>query len=99
MILHIVSQSPFSHDALQRCLAALAPGDAILLTEDGVLAHTAPDRFLAPALSRQVTVFTLNPDAQARGIAAAHNHVDCVGVDYAGFVDLVATADKSVSWF
>ncbi len=91
MILHIVSKSPFSHDALQRCLAVLTPGDMLLLIEDGVLAHASPTPLL-PADGN--AVFTLSADAAARGISLPAN-----AVDYAGFVDLVARADKSVSWF
>jgi tRNA 2-thiouridine synthesizing protein B len=94
MILHIVSRSPFTHDALERCRAALAHGDAILLIEDGVLALATPDRFLAGLQSHPVHVLLV--DVQARGLTLPGN---VQSVDYSGFVDLVAHCSKSVSWF
>ena len=94
MILHIVSKSPFTHDALERCRAALAPDDAILLIEDGVLALATPARFLDAVKAH--SVYILLADAQARGLDLP---AAVKGVDYTGFVDLVATFDKSLSWF
>ena len=95
MILHIVSRSPFSHDALQRCLACACAEDAILLIEDGVYALSAADRFLA--VSPVSAIYALNVDCQARGLSAPANPVQ--EVDYGGFVDLSARFDKTVSWF
>ena len=94
MILHIVSQSPFTHDALDRCCAGLSPEDAILLIEDGVLALATPARFLDAVKAH--SMYALLADTQARGLelpAAVQS------VDYTGFVDLVAKFDKTVSWF
>ena len=94
MILHIVSRSPFTHDALERCRAALAPGDALLLIEDGVLALATPDRFLS--WSQTCPLHAVLADVQARGLTLP---AAVQGVDYAGFVDLVAHFDKTVAWF
>lgn len=94
MILHIVSRSPFSHDALQRCLSTCAPEDALLLIEDGVLALTQPARFLAPAPT--AALHALGSDLEARGLTTVP---PVQTVDYAGFVELVARFHKTVSWF
>lgn len=94
MILHIVSKSPFTHDALERCRATLAPDDAIVLIEDGVLALATAAQFIDAA--KPHSVYILKADAQARGLDLP---AQVQRVDYNGFVDLVAKFDKSVSWF
>ena len=94
MILHIVSRSPFTHDALERCRTAFTPGDLLLLIEDGVLALATPDRFLSDLQPH--VVYVLRSDAQARGMTLP---ATVEGIDYTGFVDLVARCSKSVSWF
>jgi len=97
MILHIVSRSPHSQDALQRCLAVAGIEDAIILIEDGVYALTAYERFL-PAPLPVKTLYALEPDLLARGITPAlSNPVQTV--DYNGFVDLTAAFSKTLSWF
>jgi len=95
MILHIVSRSPFSHDALQRCLACASAEDAIMLIEDGVYALSAADRFLA--VSPVSSIYALDADCRARGLPAPTDPIQVV--DYGGFVDLSARFDKTLSWF
>jgi len=96
MILHIVSASPYSSDALQRCAALFSAEDGILLIEDGVLALSDPDRCLAPFKDKRI--YVLQPDAEARGMSA-DQHASFTAVDYDGFVSLTTQFTKTVSWF
>lgn len=96
MILHIVSASPYSSDALQRCAALFGAEDGILLIEDGVLALSDPDRCLAPFNGKRI--YILQPDAEARGMSA-DQRPSFAAVDYDGFVSLTTQFTKTVSWF
>ena len=94
--LHIVSTSMQRSDALARAVSLAQPADAILLIEDGVLALSDPDRCLAPFNGKRV--YVLQPDAEARGMTAAHQ-ASLTAVDYDGFVSLTTQFTKTVSWF
>lgn len=92
--LHIVNKSPFRTDALQRCLMLTAPGDSIMLIEDGVLAVNLAT--LADSLSgRNIKCFALSDDITARGVNVTDTGVR--SVDAAGFVTLVCEHRNSVS--
>lgn len=97
MILHIVSPSPYSSDALQRCLNVATAQDAVLLIEDAALALGNPARFLGDGIpvSRW---FVLAPDLAARGIPMPAN-TQATPIDYDGFVTLTTQFHKTVSWF
>ncbi|MAR92795.1 MAG: sulfurtransferase complex subunit TusB [Pseudomonadota bacterium] len=95
MILHIVNQSPFTHQALARCLSLRAPEDSVLLIEDGVLLlANAGGRATLPGPEQ---LFVLEEDAVTRGLSLQPDLASAV--DYSGFVDLVARHDKTLSWF
>ena len=92
--LHIVNKSPFRTDALRRCLTLVAPGDSILLIEDGVLAVNLST--LAGSLAgRAVDCYALSDDLAARSISVADTSIRCV--DVAGFVALVCEHRNSLS--
>ncbi|MBX3601644.1 MAG: sulfurtransferase complex subunit TusB [Rubrivivax sp.] len=98
-MLHIVNKSPAQTSSLASCLRLAKDGQTLLLTEDGVYAATAG---LAAgcglaAATKRLKVFALQPDLEARGVAA--RLIDGVStVDYAGFVDLVAEHSTNQSW-
>jgi tRNA 2-thiouridine synthesizing protein B len=72
------------------CLAAALPGDAILLIEHGVYCTTV-------AAAEDVTVYALDVDVRARGLAdkiAAHVQL----IDDAGFVELACNHNPIVTW-
>lgn len=96
MILHIVSASPYSSDALQRCAGLFGAEDGVLLIQDGVLALSDPDRCLAPFNGKRI--YILQPDAEARGMSA-DQRPSFAAVDYNGFVSLTTQFTKTVSWF
>lgn len=99
--LHTVNRSPFSHSALQSCLAICAPGDAVLLIEDGVYAALpqAPSADqLQETLASGVGVLALTKDTSARGLTDRL----AAGVeltDYNGFVELACTHQRIQSWY
>jgi sulfur relay protein TusB/DsrH len=88
MILHIISSN--SIKALQQCLQMAADNDVLLFIENGVYLHDANTSEI------KQTCFYLHADIAARGIE--HNTTTQL-VDDAGFVDLVCSTDKSVSWY
>ena len=98
-MLHIVNKSPEQAKSLQRCLRMAQDGHSVLLIEDAVYAATAAGA-RASGLDqavRRLKVFVLQPDLEARGMAA--RRIDGVEpVDYAGFVDLVAAQPTNQSW-
>ena len=98
-MLHIVNKSHMQTSALQSCLRLAQPGSALLLIEDAVYAATqagAATCSMADAM-QQLKVYVLQPDVQARGMAG-RLQPGVTGVDYAGFVDLVAEHPVNQSW-
>ncbi|RMF41466.1 MAG: sulfurtransferase complex subunit TusB [Alphaproteobacteria bacterium] len=98
--LHTVNKSPFETRTLESCLAHCRPGDAVLMIEDGVygaLSGTAlSDRVAAKAGA--VKLYVLTPDIAARGLPEDRMIAGVTGVDYRGFVDLVAEHDRTQAW-
>ncbi len=98
-MLHIVNKSPFQTSTLDSCLRMAQPGNALLLTEDGIYAATLGSA--AEARMRQacatLKVYALQPDMDARGVTG--KLIDGITlVDYAGFVDLSVDYKTSHSW-
>lgn len=98
--LHTVNKSPFATGALVSCLDHCKDGDAILMIEDGVYGGltgtTVADK--VQQKSGSVAIFVLSPDADARGLATDRLLAGVNGVDYDGFVDLVADHDRTQAW-
>ena len=99
-VLHIVNKSPFDRNSLDTCLRLALNGSAILLIEDGVYASSrkaAGADKLEQAL-KDLPVYALQPDLQARGLAA-DSVIDGIElVDYDGFVKLATEYEKIQSW-
>ena len=97
-MLHIVNKSPAERNSLDSCLRVAKTG-AILLIEDGVYAATrgnTAEAKLREAMGH-LKVYALTPDLEARGMA--DRLIDGVtGVDFGGFVDLVAEHPNCQSW-
>jgi tRNA 2-thiouridine synthesizing protein B len=100
MTLHTYNKSLGGGEArLQNCLRALAPGDSLLLLEDGVylaaqMDAEMPIRGLIP---QGVKLYALAPDVTARGISGKIP-ADFSGIDYAGFVQLCLAHPRVVNW-
>jgi tRNA 2-thiouridine synthesizing protein B len=98
-VLHIVNKSPYERNALETCLRFALPGSALLLIEDGVYAATRGGTAEAGlrAAMKHLEVYALQPDLEARGMAA--RVIDGIKlVDYGGFVDLVCALPSCQSW-
>jgi tRNA 2-thiouridine synthesizing protein B len=97
-MLHIINKSPLTNGSLDSCLRVAESG-AILLIEDAVYGATKGSVFEGKV--REATgkfkVHVLLPDLEARGLA--DRIIEGVTtVDYAGFVDLVASNKNCQSW-
>jgi tRNA 2-thiouridine synthesizing protein B len=98
-MLHIVNKSPFEKSTLDSCLRIAQPGHALLLIEDAVYA-AARGNALEPRIrqaAQTLEIYALAPDLEARGMK--DSAIDGIRlVDYAGFVELVATHQGVQSW-
>ncbi|ANH97799.1 sulfur relay protein DsrH [Pseudomonas koreensis] len=93
--LHVLSHSPFGDERLTSCLRVLGAADALLLSGDAVYAlqpGTAPFTALQ---SRQLKLFVLAEDAQARAVQLPDW---AEAIDYPAFVELSIHHDKVNSW-
>lgn len=100
MMLHTVNKSPFERNALEPCLRLAAPGCAVLLIEDGVIAALAGTSQSDTIGGRMgdFKFYVLGPDIDARGLADKPLIDGVKVVDYGGFVDLVAEHDAVNAW-
>jgi tRNA 2-thiouridine synthesizing protein B len=98
--LHTVNKSPFATQALLSCLNHAKDGDAVLMIEDGVYGGMAGTGLaeIVSETGKQVSLYVLTPDLDARGIDAGRLMSPVKGVDYAGFVDLVTSHDRTQAW-
>lgn len=84
MILHVVNKPA----AFSLCDSLLTNDDRVLLIEDGVYL----------GLTLNVTAVAIEEDVIARGLGNKLP-ANITLIDYEGFVDLCAEADKVCSWF
>lgn len=96
---HTISKS--WHDAgwLYEQLAFASSGDAIVLTQDAVLAAHSPitlASFVAKCGAQNVHVYLLADDARLRGVQNKYPAIS--EVNYGGLVDLIALHEKQVAW-
>ena len=98
--LHTVNKSPFATQALVSCLNHVKEGDAVLMIEDGVYGGTSGTGLsdIVESLGKKVSLYVLTPDLDARGIDAGRLMSPVKSVDYEGFVDLVASHDRTQAW-
>ena len=98
--LHTVNKSPFATGTLLSCLNHCKDGDAVLMIEDGVYGGMLGTAVAHEVSARAglVSIFVLTPDSEARGLSPDRMIEGVSGVDYDGFVDLVAEHDRSQAW-
>ena len=97
-ILHTINQSPKHSSIWNKMLHLLNAGDSLLLIEDACYASTQAllvRRLTELSETRSIQLFTLKPDAEARGIP---NAKPFQAIDYSGFVSLAAQTEKTISW-
>lgn len=85
-VLHLVNKAA----AFEDCLALMAPGDALLLIEDGVYAARRP-------AALPDACYALDSDLEARGLLG---RIDSrfQAISYDGFVGLVEKHQPIVTW-
>lgn len=99
-MLHTVNKSPFEKSSLESCLRHAAPGDAVLLLEDGVyaaLAGTALGSRVRAALE-VLEIYALEADLAARGLPSERLLPGIGRLDYRGFVRLACRHESVQAW-
>lgn len=93
--LYCLSHAPCNDPFQGKLLDLAVEGDGVILIEDGVFAAGGTQNPLTQALEaaqgRGVSVWALQPDLEARGIAT-----ELPMVDYPGFVELIVQHDRCV---
>lgn len=90
-MLHVISQSPFSHTSLKSCLDFMQAGDQLLLIQDAVIASTTA-RWAEYLQDREV--YILQEDLAARGL----ENKTGILIDMKGFVTLVIQCGSPLCW-
>lgn len=97
-ILHTVNKSPFQKNDLKSCLAHANPGDAVLLTEDGVYGAISGTEAANQVSNAEATIYVLSADLAARGIEQSRIADGITLIGYDGFVDLACKHNAVNSW-
>ncbi len=98
--LHTVNKSPFMNQSLISCLNHCKEGDAVLMIEDGIYGGLAGSQMspIVEEMGKKVSLYVLTPDMAARGVDMSRLIDGVEGVDYTGFVELVAKHDLTQAW-
>ena len=95
-MLHTLSHSPW-HCDIESLLSMVREGDALLLTQDGVLAAIEDSRFVDILSNAPISVSALKDDIDARGLAGQISaKIDVVS--YTDFVNLVVQHTGHMNW-
>jgi len=95
-MLHTLSHSPW-HCDIESLLSMVREGDALLLTQDGVLAAIEGSRFVDILSNAPISVSALKDDIDARGLAGQISaKIDVVS--YTDFVNLVVQHTGHMNW-
>lgn len=95
-MLHTLRHSPWQCD-IAGLTRMLQPGDDLLLLQDGVTAALEGSRYLESLLSAPITVYALEEDICARGVAAQISG-NVVRVGYTDFVRLTVKHSAQMAW-
>ena len=93
-MLHIIQQSPFNSNVLQRCLQHTQTGDTVLFIQDGVLAILNPENFMRHSA---LHFYFLAADVQTRGLQDKVT-ADVTLIDYDQFVALTIAQHPILTW-
>lgn len=95
-MLHTLMHSP-AHCDLETLLLMAGAGDDLLLMQDGVLAALAGSRALMRLSECEATLWVLDEDVQARGLAGQISS-SVQSIDYNGFVTLTIRHQQQIVW-
>ena len=94
-MLHLIHQSPFQSNSLQRCLQVALAGDFILLMQEAVLAVLNSDAFIQQ--NPGLYFYCLENDILAHGLQDKIT-ADLKIINYDQFVELTVSQQKILSW-
>jgi len=98
VVLHVVSGSPFSNNALSDCLEVIAQNHALLLVGNGVYGAVLHSPVADQLKKVSSPVHALKEDVIARGLQ--NELLDNIElIDFSRWVELTVTFDKTLSWF
>ena len=95
-MLHTLSTSPW-HADIAAMLRLIKKGDELLLLSDGVTAAVAQGRFLEILQSAPISLYALQDDIEARGLAGQIAD-SVVRVSYTDFVRLTVKHAGQLAW-
>lgn len=95
-MLHMLRHSPWQCD-FTTFLSLLAPGDDVLLLQDGVMAALTGSPFVEKLFSAPISVSVLQNDVEARGLSAQIS-TGVVRVSYTEFVSLTLKHSGQMCW-
>ncbi|HEJ7042293.1 MAG: sulfurtransferase complex subunit TusB [Serratia liquefaciens] len=95
-MLYTLSRSPTQCD-LPALLRLTAPGDDLLLLQDGVLAGLAGSVHLELLLNAPISLYALQNDLDARGVPGHFSHKITV-IGYNHFVELTEKHRSQMAW-
>ena len=98
-MLHIINQSPFNSDSLEKCLGLIQTHDGILLIENAVVAGLSNAKFCKTIsdITNTCSIYALKSDVIARGLLD-NIMPEIKLIDYEQFVDLVVEYQPIQSW-
>ncbi len=94
MILHTISSLPRS-GAIDDCARVAAPGDTVLLLDDGIYCATAADKALSSFQARGIAVQALATDCAARGVTPP---APVTTIDLDEFITLTERHARQLHW-
>jgi tRNA 2-thiouridine synthesizing protein B len=95
-MLHTLSTSPW-HADIAAMLRLIKEGDDLLLLSDGVIAAVAQGRFLEILQSAPISIYALQEDIDARGLAGQIAD-SVIRVSYTEFVRLTVKHTGQLAW-
>lgn len=95
MQLHIISRSPYNHQAFSQALATIANDDYVLLIDDAVYALTGST--LHTVKQQQGHWLALQDDLSKRGLPLQYDGIESINMDR--FVQLSLSVKNCVSWY
>lgn len=90
-MLHIIADSPFTHNSLRRCLNYINNDDTIVLMGDAVIAASVTSY---QVLLQSYQVKVLDDDLAARGLKSKFGQT----IDHQAFVRLVVDLGSPIRW-
>jgi len=95
-MLYTLAHSP-QHCDFGALIELVGPDDVLLLMQDGVFAALQGSQALKQLASRDLLVYALCEDLQARGMVAQISH-NITTIDYTGFVTLSEKHIQHIAW-